>query len=73
MCEFVGPQFCSFNSWWANQDLNLGPSGYEPVALPTELLALIIIKKIYISVLMPGVNTLIIIRYKTRQSKVLKK
>lgn len=25
--------------WWANQDSNLGPSGYEPGALPTELLA----------------------------------
>ena len=27
------------SSWWANQDSNLGPSGYEPEALPTELLA----------------------------------
>lgn len=26
--------------WWANQGSNLGPSGYEPGALPTELLAL---------------------------------
>lgn len=23
--------------WWAHQDLNLGPAGYEPAALPTEL------------------------------------
>ena len=23
--------------WWAHQDLNLGPAGYEPEALPTEL------------------------------------
>lgn len=23
--------------WWAYQDSNLGPAGYEPVALPTEL------------------------------------
>src|SRR3989338_7493792 len=27
-------------SWWAHQDSNLGPTGYEPVALPTELWAL---------------------------------
>ncbi len=26
-------------SWWAHQDSNLGPTGYEPVALPTELWA----------------------------------
>lgn len=26
---------------WANQDLNLGPTGYEPAALTTELLALV--------------------------------
>ena len=25
---------------WAHQDSNLGPTGYEPVALPTELWAL---------------------------------
>lgn len=25
--------------WWARQDSNLGPTGYEPVALPTELWA----------------------------------
>ena len=25
--------------WWAHQDSNLGPSGYEPVALTTELWA----------------------------------
>ncbi len=24
---------------WAHQDSNLGPTGYEPVALPTELWA----------------------------------
>ena len=23
--------------WWAHQDSNLGQSGYEPEALPTEL------------------------------------
>jgi hypothetical protein len=23
--------------WWAYQDSNLGPTGYEPVALPAEL------------------------------------
>ncbi len=23
--------------WWAHQDSNLGPIGYEPTALPTEL------------------------------------
>ena len=23
--------------WWAHQDSNLGPAGYEPAALPTEL------------------------------------
>lgn len=23
--------------WWAHQDSNLGPPGYEPEALPTEL------------------------------------
>ena len=26
-----------YPSWWAHQDSNLGPAGYEPVALPTEL------------------------------------
>jgi hypothetical protein len=26
--------------WWAHQDLNLGPLGYEPIALTTELWAL---------------------------------
>ena len=25
--------------WWAHKDLNLGPTGYEPVALTTELWA----------------------------------
>ncbi len=25
--------------WWAHQGSNLGPSGYEPVALPIELWA----------------------------------
>ena len=28
------------NSWWAHLDSNQGPTGYEPVALPTELWAL---------------------------------
>jgi hypothetical protein len=23
--------------WWAHQDSNLGPTGYEPVALTAEL------------------------------------
>ena len=32
---FVG--LCEILNWWAHQDSNLGPSGYEPVALPTEL------------------------------------
>ena len=27
--------------WWAHQDSNLGPTGYEPVALPAELWALL--------------------------------
>ena len=27
-------------TWWAHKDLNLGPTGYEPVALTTELWAL---------------------------------
>jgi hypothetical protein len=27
-------------SWWAHLASNQGPSGYEPVALPTELWAL---------------------------------
>ena len=31
----------SREDWWASQDSNLGPTGYEPVALPTELLALV--------------------------------
>ncbi len=26
-------------SWWAHQDLNLGPFGYEPTALTAELWA----------------------------------
>lgn len=26
-----------FKYWWAHQDSNLGPAGYEPEALPTEL------------------------------------
>jgi hypothetical protein len=26
-------------SWWAHQDLNLGPLGYEPIALTAELWA----------------------------------
>ena len=25
--------------WWAHQDLNLGPLGYEPIALTAELWA----------------------------------
>src|SRR3989337_1235915 len=29
----------SFLSWWAHLDSNQGPTGYEPVALPTELWA----------------------------------
>src|SRR3989304_321011 len=29
----------SFLSWWAHLDANQGPTGYEPVALPTELWA----------------------------------
>ena len=28
-----------FKYWWAQQDSNLGPAGYEPEALPTELSA----------------------------------
>ena len=27
---------------WAHQESNLGPTGYEPVALPTELWALLL-------------------------------
>jgi hypothetical protein len=27
------------NSWWARQDSNLQPSGYEPLALTIELQA----------------------------------
>ena len=27
--------------WWAHQGSNLGPTGYEPVALPAELWALV--------------------------------
>ena len=27
------------SEWWAHQDSNLGPSGYEPPALTTELWA----------------------------------
>ena len=27
--------------WWAHQGSNLGPTGYEPVALPAELWALL--------------------------------
>jgi hypothetical protein len=31
---------CSYAiSWWAHQDLNLGPFGYEPIALTPELWA----------------------------------
>ncbi len=30
----------SLQETWAHQDLNLGPTGYEPVALPAELWAL---------------------------------
>ena len=28
------------SAWWARQDSNLGPTGYEPAALTTELRAL---------------------------------
>ena len=42
------PVICGipFNSdkrigWWAHQGSNLGPTGYEPVALPAELWALL--------------------------------
>ena len=27
------------SKWWAHQESNLGPTGYEPVALPVELWA----------------------------------
>jgi hypothetical protein len=49
---------CNFTpcTWWANQDLNLGPSGYEPVALPTELLAQKNMKRIYLILLQVAVN-----------------
>ena len=29
----------SYPYWWAHQDLNLGPLGYEPIALTAELWA----------------------------------
>ena len=35
----VCPEFRSYLIWWAHKDLNLGPTGYEPVALTTELWA----------------------------------
>ncbi len=34
----ISPMFIC--KWWAHQDSNLGPTGYEPVALPAELWAL---------------------------------
>jgi hypothetical protein len=33
--------FLLIKMWWAHQDSNLGPTGYEPVALTTELWALV--------------------------------
>ncbi len=38
-CE-EGPRLSEV--WWAHQDSNLGPTGYEPVALTTELWALLV-------------------------------
>ena len=35
--DFAGR--CEMVIWWAHEDSNLGPAGYEPVALPTELWA----------------------------------
>jgi hypothetical protein len=34
--------------WWAHLASNQGPSGYEPVALPTELWALTFLTKVNI-------------------------
>jgi hypothetical protein len=44
--------------WWAHLASNQGPSGYEPVALPTELwaLALFVNKRINIFNLKTDVN-----------------
>jgi hypothetical protein len=33
--------FSQKNSWWARQDLNLGPTDYESAALTAELRALV--------------------------------
>lgn len=33
------PKFLRKEGWWAHQDLNLGLTGYEPVALAAELWA----------------------------------
>ena len=37
ICLPTPTTIAEFPRWWDFKDSNLGPTGYEPVALPTEL------------------------------------
>ena len=40
--------FLQTRLWWAHQGSNLGPTGYEPVALTTELWARCILWRLFL-------------------------
>ena len=39
--QLIYTRFLLLHPWWAHLDSNQGPTGYEPVALPVELWALL--------------------------------
>ena len=56
--------------WWANQDSNLGPTGYEPVALPTELLARCSEAQFHYPAISGGVNRFLLCADPTQRREI---